>query len=316
MTGGYLSALKLFIFIIFIIHFFADIMFEITVGFSYWERIAGNGVLIEVSHDGAFFGDGGYYDMSGNKNQVLLEPWYELKKYDFEYRQWRYKASQSPTGYLHGPASLLSRKSIVYPSTKYYIQIACPCFECRGYLCKNFAIETVFENHKSYHHATHANCKFCCDLLEIFPFFSFVRTIRKQIGSWCDGLYEDTEKTFKFSVHFQLMDKMKLRSIRSFKCEECGRRFTQSNNRDRHYENVHNKQSRYECNICKKVFGRKDSLARHKKIHIAHEYESEESGESETEEESSFEESSSDIDDEKDDIRTSYINWILEKIQV
>ena len=112
------------------------------------------------------------------------------------------------------------------------------------------------------------------------------------------------------------MDKWKLRSIRSFKCEDCGRRFTQSNNRDRHYENVHNKQIKYECNICQKVFGRADNLARHKKIHTAHDYESEENKESETEEESNFEESSSDIDVGKDDIRTSYVNWILEKIQV
>ena len=53
-----------------------------------------------------------------------------------------------------------------------------------------------------------------------------------------------------------------------------------------------------------------------KKIHTAHDYECEENKESETEEESNFEESSSDIDVGKDDIRTSYVNWILEKIQV
>ena len=105
---------------------------------------------------------------------------------------------------------------------------------------------------------------------------------------------------------------MKLDSIRSFKCEECGRRFTQSNNRDRHYKNVHLNQRKYECNICKKVFGRADNLARHKNDHVS----SEEKRNSDTEDESNCEESSSYVGDENYDMRTNYMNWISEKIQV
>ena len=53
-------------------------------------------------------------------------------------------------------------------------------------------------------------------------------------------------------------------------CSECESTFTQKSDLNRHMLSVHstsNVGEKYECNICKKEFKRKDKLMRHKEIH-------------------------------------------------
>ena len=108
-------------------------MNEIHVSFSYWERKAQN----SVNHTVKNFSDG----KTAGCN--VLTPWYEEETGTPEYSFWRYKPTQSGQ-YLHGPASLLSNRSIVYPCKNRGCQISCPCFGCRAYVVKKLSAETRF----------------------------------------------------------------------------------------------------------------------------------------------------------------------------
>ena len=229
-------------------------MNKVQVSFSYWERKAQN----SVSHTVTNRFDG---QTAGCR---VLTPWYEEETSAPEYSQWCYKPSQIQN-VLHGPASLLSSRSIVYPCQSRLCQIGCPCFGCRGYLVKKLSAETRFQDHKFYHHATHANCEFCCQLLEALPFYTFDLHIRK--GMYAEDIYEVKIKTYEFGHNFSLKEKTKSSTKCPLKCEDCGKRFKTTSNRDRHFRNVHFKQKIYKCETCKKEFGRIDNLRRHKKIH-------------------------------------------------
>ena len=293
-------------------------MKEVHVSFSYWENTGQNQVCHTVKH----YGD--------SHPCAILEPWYQEKETDSEFINWRYKASQGTRKFLSGPASHLSTKSIVYTCYRRHCWIFCPCFQCRGYLCDRFSSETLFKDHKCYHLATHANCKFCCQMLDIFPFYSFRKTIGKSKGSFGDGIYYVQAKGYEFIHTFSLMDSKKEMKKRSFKCDICGKRFQKSSNRDRHYETVHCKQKNYQCHICEKVFGRADNLARHKQVHkddpnLSTKSEFGESNRDETssndEDSSSVEESSSDHFSDKDtsdddDYRTYLQDELIQKLQV
>ena len=234
-------------------------MHKIHVSFSSWERKAQGSVTPTVSN----FLDGKTAGCS------VLTPWYEEETGTPEYSRWRYKPSRCGGQYLHGPASLLYDRSIVYPCQSRRCQIACPCFGCRGYLVKNLSAETRFQDHKSYHHATHANCEFCCQLLEALPFFTFDLHIHKGSSLYAEGVYEVKIKTYEFRHNFALEEKTKRKSATKcpLKCEQCGKRFKTASNRERHFINVHCKQNIFKCETCKKVFGRMDNLQRHMKIH-------------------------------------------------
>ena len=92
---------------------------------------------------------------------------------------------------------------------------------------------------------------------------------------------------------------------------------------ERHYETVHNKEKKYKCHICEKVFGRSDNLARHKQIHIKYEFEDSNTDEksSNDEDSSSVEEYSSDLTSnedisDNDDYRTFLMDELIQKLQV
>ena len=289
-------------------------MKEIVVSFNYWERAcAPNSVTHEVIYR---------FD---SQPCLFLEPWYEYKTNDIEYKQWRCKPSKCPESSLYGPASLLSSKSIVYPCIRRGCWISCPCFQCRGYACHNFSMETLFKDHKSYHNAHHENCEFCSQLLKIFPFFSY----DKIVSGFGEGASKEIAKTYNFGHSYSYIDKKSSISKKNFKCEECGRRFKQSNNRDRHYETIHLKELIYQCDICEKVFGRADSLKRHKNNHKIEQFfaqkdnsdENDETESSTDNEETDSEESSSEYEKksdntENDDIRSRLMERLLEKLKV
>ena len=292
-------------------------MKEVHVIFCYWEDTGKN----QVCHTAKNFGD--------RHPCSILEPWYQEKTNDSDFIYWRYKTSQCTRKYLYGPAGHLSTKSIVYTCYRSHCWIFCPCFQCRGYLCDRFSTETLFKNHKCYHLATHANCKFCCQMLDIFPFYSFRKTIGKSVGMFGDGTYYVQAKGYEFKHTFSLMDSKRNPKSHSFKCDVCGKRFKKSSNRDRHYETVHYKQKNYKCHICAKVFGRADNLERHKQVHKDSHYlspknEFEESNTDETssnDDDSSVEESSSDLTSnedisDNDDYRTYIMDELIKKLQV
>ena len=114
-------------------------MHKIHVSFSSWERKAQGSVTPTVSN----FFDGKTAGCS------VLTPWYEEETGTPEYSRWRYKPSRCGGQYLHGPASLLYDRSIVYPCQSRRCQIACPYFGCRGYLVKNLSAETLTQNQKT-----------------------------------------------------------------------------------------------------------------------------------------------------------------------
>ena len=288
-----------------------DNMLEVHVSFCHWENVGQN----QECHTVKYYGD--------SHPCSMLEPWYQEKEEDLEFINWRYKGSECPRKFLDGPASHLSTKSIVYTCIRGHCWIFCPCFQCRGYLCDTLSAETLFKDHKCYHLVTHANCKFCCQMLDIFPFYSFRKTISKSIGSFGDGTYYVQEKGYEFIHTFALMDRFKKKLHRSFKCDVCGKRFQKSSNRDRHYETVHNKEKKYKCHICEKVFGRSDNLARHKQIHYKYEFEDSNTDEksSNDEDSSSGEEYSSDLTSnedisDNDDYRTYLMDELTLKLQV
>ena len=276
-------------------------MNDIQVSFIYWERTGQNSVTHAVTRDML-------------QPCLFLEPWYEENCIFFQLKHWFYKPSKYLGIKLYGPASLLSSRSIVYPCNRNGCWIACPCFLCRGYVCQTFSTEFVFEDHKIYHMATHHNCRFCCQILEKSPFFTF-----EKMGPWKEMI-----KTYSFSHCYSPNSKT---FIKTFKCKQCGRRFKHSSNRERHFETVHARILRYECNICEKVFGRSDNLKRHKKIHeyeqiLNNTDESDENKEkpssSDSEESSSdFEVTSKDDDSsDNDDNRENLIDQLLEKPKV
>ena len=72
--------------------------------------------------------------------------------------------------WLFGPASNMDR-SIIYPCYRYRCRLPCPCITCQHLSFLN--VEVQFQDHQKYHIAFHISCKFCQQLIEIFPKFNF-----------------------------------------------------------------------------------------------------------------------------------------------
>ena len=177
--------------------------------------------------------------------------------------------------------------------------------------------EFLFSDHKYYHHATRTKYKFCCQLLEENPYFSFEKIVGRN----------ETQKTYVFN-HAYTRESQSF--SKTFKCKECWKTFKHSSNRDRHYQTVHNLILRYECNFCEKVFGRSDNLKRHKEIHKADkvlvhtdEYDKSNDTESSSNSKDTNDSEASLIDfenecgsDYNDDIRESLMDQLNEQLKV
>ena len=67
-----------------------------------------------------------------------------------------------PKEFLHGPASLIANRGLVYPCHRGNCQIGCPCHECIGTVSKKtLSKQEKYDNHLLYHHAQHLKCEFC-----------------------------------------------------------------------------------------------------------------------------------------------------------
>ena len=84
--------------------------------------------------------------------------------------------------WLFGPASVMD-KSVIYPCSRHRCKIPCPCRIClkqpiiceypdRIY-CNCVKCIAFFNDHGHFHATFHYGCKYCYQLLEIFPFFNF-----------------------------------------------------------------------------------------------------------------------------------------------
>ena len=86
--------------------------------------------------------------------------------------------------WIHGPACLFNRK-IIYPCSRFRCLIPCPCKICHGVIqiisCKVDSNESCtcldcvdqYQDHSKYHRAYHTDCKFCNNIIHIFPTFNY-----------------------------------------------------------------------------------------------------------------------------------------------
>ena len=87
--------------------------------------------------------------------------------------------------WLFGPATLLGSRSVIYPCSRFRCSIPCPCQDCQK-LCSPSPCQAPvnsscscsdcaqrFKDHSRFHRTFHKDCKFCIQLLELFPNFNF-----------------------------------------------------------------------------------------------------------------------------------------------
>ena len=85
--------------------------------------------------------------------------------------------------WLYGPAMTRASQRIVYPCSRFKCLIPCPCLRCekkhpkcripatQACSCKD--CKTQFDDHSIFHRTFHFGCKFCAQLIRIFPSFNF-----------------------------------------------------------------------------------------------------------------------------------------------
>ena len=84
--------------------------------------------------------------------------------------------------WLFGPASVMD-KSVIYPCSRHRCKVPCPCRICLKQpltceypdriCCNCMKCIASFKDHGHFHATFHYGCKYCDQLLEIFPFFNF-----------------------------------------------------------------------------------------------------------------------------------------------
>jgi uncharacterized Zn-finger protein len=106
---------------------------------------------------------------------------------------------------LHGPATCLSSRRIMYPCSRNKCRLPCPCLICRkkhptcqvpsdqACDCQDCLVQ--FRDHSSFHGAFHLGCKYCLQLVNIFPQFNFFFLNMKRekfnpAGHYPDGVVE------------------------------------------------------------------------------------------------------------------------------
>ena len=88
--------------------------------------------------------------------------------------------------WLFGPASLLDSRSVIYPCSRFRCSIPCPCLDCQKSSpspCQAQALDKSscscndcadrFQDHNNFHRTFHKDCKYCIQLIELFPNFNF-----------------------------------------------------------------------------------------------------------------------------------------------
>ena len=81
---------------------------------------------------------------------------------------------------LFGPASTLARR-IIYPCSRHRCHIPCPCCLRQTHTCNDrdnqvcscSGCMALFQDHQLVHMANYNDCKYCENMLEIFPCFNY-----------------------------------------------------------------------------------------------------------------------------------------------
>jgi len=210
-----------------------------------------------------------------------------------------FKAEKYPDGFLHGPASSLKSKSIIYPCNFFRCRIDCPCHLCRfkqplcmksssNYHCGDCSLcRKDYDDHLLHHRACHNSCRFCLSILGIFPQFTFT-VLEKRSGYNSEPLpvksyifyhvydkrfqHEDVSSQFKCDncpTSFKRKQDLRRHEISQHfglkhKCDRCGNNFTRHENLLAHKASVHGKkETKLQCEKCNEIFTKKSNFTRH-----------------------------------------------------
>ena len=194
-------------------------------------------------------------------------------------------AGKYSEGFLHGPASSLTSKSIMYPCSEFRCKIDCPCQLCRyqsGYCSlSGIHLESVkdcelcrkdYDDHMLHHRAYHLQCQLCTELHRIFPLYTYaVVRWEYNYGKLITEPHEDAKSyifkhCYVIAKHdFGLADKSKEDTNTGggpFSCDNCSQIFKRKGNLKRHEVSQHF-QPKYPCHSCEQKFSRKDNLTHH-----------------------------------------------------
>ena len=181
----------------------------------------------------------------------------------------KYSADSS----LHGPASLIKNRTIIYPCESFRCRVPCPCYLCRKASCicekapqNNTCGECAecrfdCEDHLVFHRAPHLNCKFCLNALDHLPHMQLV--IREVKGHYPDW-YEVRTSASVFRHVLQDIEAKK-DGFSKFGCDKCCKKFTKIGDLKKHEISIHFG-AKHECEYCDYKFSRHDNLKDHIKL--------------------------------------------------
>merc|ERR1719318_732534 len=112
-----------------------------------------------------------------------------------------------------------------------------------------------------FHRALHLECKFCVNILEHIPHFSFVIRIWK--GYYPDS-YEDRISASLFRHRYKDVKPAQDQTSNKFLCDKCDGTFGRKRDLKRHEISVHYGKN-YECDHCPLKFTRRDNLEEHER---------------------------------------------------
>ena len=173
---------------------------------------------------------------------------------------------------LHGPASSLKDKSIMYPCDRFKCRVSCPCRLCKVKLpyCNGAKDNKTcgdcsdcrqdYQDHLIFHRVLHIQCKFCHNVFEHIPNMNFVICGLK--GYWPD-IYEVRTCAYILSHYHSIPGMPDLdNSSSKYSCDKCDKKFTKLSDVKRHEDAMHFGAS-HSCNLCGMKLSRIDSLKQH-----------------------------------------------------
>ena len=182
-----------------------------------------------------------------------------------------YIAGKYPEGSLHGPASSIVSKSIIYPCEEFRCRLECPCHLCRKKAphclkaancssacgdCSDCRLDYI--DHLLHHKARHLLCKYCENLHETFPQYSYTVLYKRKYS-------EDPEPFKAFMFKHVWDDRFQNSGDDSsglFMCDNCASIFKRKADLRRHKISQHF-EFKHSCDLCGNKFTRLESLLLH-----------------------------------------------------
>ena len=202
-------------------------------------------------------------------------------------------AGKYPDGFLHGPATSLTSKSIMYPCSEFRCKVDCPCQLCQNksrhctLSCSHLELvkdcepcRKDYNDHMLHHRAYHLKCEYCAELHRIFPQYAY--TVVRWEYSYRNLIHEPHEDAksylfkhcyglaYKAKHEYGIGDKSKEENNAGggpLNCDNCTKKFKRKSDLKRHEVSQHF-QPKHPCHLCGQKFTRKDNLTHH--INNAH----------------------------------------------